>query len=931
MLFCYNVHDGSLLWQTQIDHTAVMDPELQKAARAERDFWEKTWLEYHAYCEKVEQMYNLATDAGLSPADMMKGGRLKALVDPTTVGEKGADLLKNPQIKALWTEVYATQQRLQMGINGDDGTKWLGDCELKSRAVVALKKYGLWFEFTWYGFHMGAFATPCTDGQRVYVPTINNAVAAVNLDGSIAWLVWDHMGDAKGERRLASSNFETRYHASPVLYGKYLIVSQDGHLRVYEKETGKKLWETLGRYDARREAFPFNKYPEMARSFDVMPPESAGMDWTAILKEYMRSGKARHDGRVKPEGTTPNVLEVPLPDGTIMPVLYEGACFMFRLEDGKVLDANIVYSDYSTQIAVGNLLIRAGATTTFLARLTAKDRDTLVYDYVYLKERFPEMRGKSYFPHWTATPDYTSIYFDGWWYPCFGDGGPRMSVTDGRSELGYPKGGGACSPILVGDRIYTFHQTRMYRDALAKVRTLTGPAPMHCQGIYQNAEKIMSEFAYMDETIKKDSSMTRRSKWASDAFYISMASPSAQANRMFFRTHGMLYCYGDPGEPFPKPKACPAEASAPAPSFEIEAAAIARESSVEKLATALSNAHARVRMEAAKRVSGFGVSDSAKAMSDKQVSGGTEVASGLTPETRHLQPLLEKLAKEDLSVAVRVEALKALGLGVDQPGGKALRELLAGATGSLGRGDVRVGELLRHLGAAAEPVAVSVMAGSNQKSKETLVMALMNRDMRQSDALRDALLAVTPYTLQSLEPLSQWPADPVVTTLFSKILADEKASQFHKHAVQYLLRALPEDQKNAMLAKAARAWGGQNNTAFLLERGAYDSIKSLVIETKARNQLGIIYNLCETAGKSHKPEQRKFAAEMVILALQDPPADPSALGGMVKAATFLGADAAPVLPTLKALKPAYMKDAANSETKAIAAIEAKVAAVEGKK
>jgi hypothetical protein len=69
---------------------------------------------------------------------------------------------------------------------------------------------------------------------------------------------------------------------------------------------------------------------------------------------------------------------------------------------------------------------------------------------------------------------------------------------------------------------------------------------------------------------------------------------------------------------------------------------------------------------------------------------------------------------------------------------------------------------------------------------------------------------------------------------------------------------------------------------------------------------------------------------MVILALQNPPADLSALSGIVKAATFLGADAAPVLPVLKALKPDYMKDSAKSVAEAIAAIEAKVAEV-GKK
>jgi hypothetical protein len=151
--------------------------------------------------------------------------------------------------------------------------------------------------------------------------------------------------------------------------------------------------------------------------------------------------------------------------------------------------------------------------------------------------------------------------------------------------------------------------------------------------------------------------------------------------------------------------------------------------------------------------------------------------------------------------------------------------------------------------------------------------------------------------------------------------------------VRYLLRALPEDQKNAILAKAAKAPEGQHNGSIetLLERAAHDTIKSVVTETTDRIQGAIIYKLCSTAAHNGKPEQRKFAAEMVLLALQKPPADLYALGNIVTAATILGADAAPVLPALKALKPDYLKDQAKSVAEAIAAIEAKVAAGEGKK
>jgi hypothetical protein len=330
------------------------------------------------------------------------------------------------------------------------------------------------------------------------------------------------------------------------------------------------------------------------------------------------------------------------------------------------------------------------------------------------------------------------------------------------------------------------------------------------------------------------------------------------------------------------------------------AEAMKNESSATTLTAALSHTHARVRMEAARRLVAVGVP-----------------AEAVT--------LLQNLAGKDPSLGVRAEALKTLGMGVEQPGGKKLLEILQSSTGYWGRADTAVCGILRNLGTAAEPVALAVLAGSDQKAKGALCAGILNRDVPQSEALRDALIAAQPFDIVIAETLSSWQADPAVTAFLTKLVENEKAFKLHKPAVQYLLRALPENQKNSMLVKAARAWNGQNNIAILLERGALDSIKALVTETKDRIQAGIVYNLCETAGRSNKSEQRKFAAEMVILALQNPPADLQGLGGIVTAATFLGADAAPVLPVLKALKPEYMKEAAKSVTEAIAAIEAKVA------
>jgi hypothetical protein len=72
------------------------------------------------------------------------------------------------------------------------------------------------------------------------------------------------------------------------------------------------------------------------------------------------------------------------------------------------------------------------------------------------------------------------------------------------------------------------------------------------------------------------------------------------------------------------------------------------------------------------------------------------------------------------------------------------------------------------------------------------------------------------------------------------------------------------------------------------------------------------------------------ADEMAVLALQNPSKDLYALGGIVNRIKVLGADAAPVVPALKALK---VEDANTAKTiaDAIAEIEAKVAAEKEKK
>jgi hypothetical protein len=302
---------------------------------------------------------------------------------------------------------------------------------------------------------------------------------------------------------------------------------------------------------------------------------------------------------------------------------------------------------------------------------------------------------------------------------------------------------------------------------------------------------------------------------------------------------------------------------------------------------------------------------------------------------------LQRLAKSDPYEEIRAEALRVLGLDAGKPGFAVLRDLIVkdivahqDAHIHQGTGDTVL--TLKLLGKDADPVMVSMLTDADSKVRRTGAAAA-GLWPTGSATVRDALIplsadrsseqATRSHAIAAAEALSNWPSDPAVTALFTKIVDDPKDAPFHKPAVRYLLRALPEDQKNAMLVAAARAWNGHNHIATLVDRGALHEIKTLVSETKDRIQAGIIQALCSASVASGKPELRKFAAEMSVLALQKPSADTRALIGIASAVRTLGADAAPALPLLKAMKPEELKDAAKPVAEAIAEIEAKLSAV----
>jgi hypothetical protein len=66
--------------------------------------------------------------------------------------------------------------------------------------------------------------------------------------------------------------------------------------------------------------------------------------------------------------------------------------------------------------------------------------------------------------------------------------------------------------------------------------------------------------AFVDFRYTEDEAFRLRWRWRGNGDAMSNGSPMFQANRMFFRTVGYLWCIGDPNEPWPTPLSAPAAA-----------------------------------------------------------------------------------------------------------------------------------------------------------------------------------------------------------------------------------------------------------------------------------------------------------------------------------------------------------------------------------
>jgi hypothetical protein len=760
---------------------------------------------------------------------------------------------------------------------------------------AVMEMYDIPLNWAWYGYVGFADASLASDGERIYGTMAQGQIFAYDLDGK---LIWAHQ---EGGRDVGTYY---NFNRPPVVCDGVVMQRPQGHTkparwRGYEAKTGAIRWEVI--------------------------VGNAAWNYAAPIVIRMRA----------PDGTVVPVMVTPTADSYDQATKTGKGPAFIRVRDGQVLG---YLPGFKTQTGVqmtwhpipaahpaaqgrsgsgpvpeqarygAGILVCApnadACAPPWAFRVWMSDPQTVASD-VWADDASRVFGGGPMFPVGFGPYRITGHYEGG-----ITDVLDRRKVADLPLHRGFVE-----TPTMIGSYV-------MGRHAVAEGRSTPYPR-------MRADRKALETFAVIDlRDVRKPRLLSSRNvlgfsnppvdhviqeylgAWdpltlagcyhgSASYFGTDMSGVVGHGDRIYIQSAAFLYCIG------------PAVKGTPTDDAKV-VAAIRAAKSADEVAKYLEHDSAQYRYEAVKKVAAL---------------GKVQEASGK----------LETLAKADPYEEIRADALRALGLATNQPGFAVLRQAITndivvppGESNTYqGLGDTVW--TLKLLGQDADAVMVSLLTNPDTKVRRNGAAAAgiwPSGGTRVRDALislaadRSSEQAARSHAIAAAEALSSWPADPAVTTLFTKFVDDGNDWWFHKPATRYLLRVLPEDQKNALLVKAARAWGGQNNIATLVERGAMADIKTLVSETKDRVQAEIVVAVAKAATT---PAQRQFAVEMAVLALREPSKDLQALGSLATWIKPLGADAAPILPALKGLK---IEDAntAKTVTDAITEIEAKVAA-----
>lgn len=301
ILTCVDAVDGAIRWSTAIDHTAAMDSALAARVREDNAFFLELNGIYYDWRREVDALEKEVVDAGGNGKSVVWsfGSHKLSVPDPDAL-PAGCPPLADPGQQARLRELNAMQKKHGFRVKRSDNSAMIELLDVKksphgARYVGLLQDADVWWFGHWTFLCSESMASPCSDGQRVYVLTSNDTVAAYDLDGKQQWLTWDH---PKGKVNQVDW-LSCRFIGSLVLRHGVLACYANGEMKAFDAATGRKLWGDIG--------------PELPEGD---PGKKTHDSWSLV--------------------NTPGFLDVTLPDGGVLHVVHIDKKF-YRLEDGKVL------------------------------------------------------------------------------------------------------------------------------------------------------------------------------------------------------------------------------------------------------------------------------------------------------------------------------------------------------------------------------------------------------------------------------------------------------------------------------------------------------------------------------------------------------------------------------------------------------------------
>lgn len=360
--------------------------------------------------------------------------------------------------------------------------------------------YSLYYFGHWEGILTQTLPTPVSDGEHVFVNMSNDQIACYDLNGNCQWLIWDRPAKA-----VPAKSEHVRYALSPQLVGDKLVVTACGEMRAYDKRTGKKLWGVFQKKD-------FGDY------------------WVKVSSPVPM--RLSHSGQP-------------------FDVLLSPGSGIYRVRDGQNVGALPVFKGYEGSLALtdGKFYVRkdapdSGNSVRVAGRFKVANEDRVEFEETW------RTSGR------TKSGNVTDVLFNGWIYSP--QNGQRLELATGRIEEIPLTPVRYVNPVLGGRLLVSLNGGNYDRHGQRE----KNPGVMNATVLSLDDLKKSATFeaAFVDQRYAEDEAFRLRWRWRGNGDAMSNSSPLFQANRMFFRTVGYLWCIGEAKEPWPTPSSAPAAA-----------------------------------------------------------------------------------------------------------------------------------------------------------------------------------------------------------------------------------------------------------------------------------------------------------------------------------------------------------------------------------